>query len=66
MIYGYDLAGRIVQAIDSSSPTPYQIGYDTAGRANSYTDQQGRVTKVGYDGVGNRNSTKVRGRHDIG
>jgi YD repeat-containing protein len=43
-----------LQASDGSSGTPYQVGYDTAGRANSYTDQQGRNTQVQYDGVGNR------------
>ncbi len=52
--YGYDLSGRLLQASDGSSATPYAVGYDTAGRANSYTDQQGRNTQVQYDGVGNR------------
>jgi RHS repeat-associated protein len=52
--YGYDLSGRLLQAADGSSPNPYLIGYDTAGRADSYTDQQGRNTQVQYDGVGNR------------
>jgi YD repeat-containing protein len=33
---------------------PYQIGYDTAGRANSFTDQLGRNTQVAYDGAGNQ------------
>jgi RHS repeat-associated protein len=51
--YGYDLTGRLLQASDTSSTTPYQIGYDTAGRPNSYTDQQGRNAAVVYDGVGN-------------
>jgi RHS repeat-associated protein len=32
----------------------FPIAYDTAGRANSYTDQQGRNTQVQYDRVGNR------------
>jgi RHS repeat-associated protein len=53
--YGYDLTGRLLQAADSSSSTPYLVGYDTAGRPISYTDQQGRNTTVGFDGVGNRN-----------
>jgi YD repeat-containing protein len=52
--YGYDLTGRMLQASDGSSTTPYTVGYDTAGRANSYTDQEGRNTQVQYDGVGNR------------
>jgi RHS repeat-associated protein len=52
--FGYDLTGRLLQVLDLSSAIPYQVGYDTAGRANSYTDQQGRNTMVGYDGVGNR------------
>ena len=52
--YGYDYSGRMLQASDSSSSTPYQIGYDTAGRANSYTDQLGRNTQVAYDGAGNQ------------
>jgi RHS repeat-associated protein len=52
--YGYDLSGRLLQATDGSTTVPYQIGYDTAGRAKSYTDQQGRNTQVQYDGVGNR------------
>jgi RHS repeat-associated protein len=52
--YGYDLTGRLLQASDGSSTAPYQVAYDTAGRANSYTDQQGRNTQVQYDGVGNR------------
>ncbi len=52
--YGYDLSGRLLQATDGSSTTPYQIGYDTAGRATSYTDQQGNNTQVAYDGAGNR------------
>jgi len=52
--YGYDLSGRLLQALDGSSATPYQIGYDTAGRATNFTDQQGRNTQVQYDGVGNR------------
>jgi YD repeat-containing protein len=43
-----------LQASDGSTTTPYQVAYDTAGRANSYTDQEGRNTKVQYDGVGNR------------
>ena len=30
------------------------MGYDTSGRANSYTDQQGRNVQIQYDGVGNR------------
>jgi RHS repeat-associated protein len=52
--YGYDLTGRTLQALDGSSATPYQVAYDTAGRANSFTDQQGRNTQAVYDGVGNR------------
>jgi RHS repeat-associated protein len=52
--YGYDLSGLLLQAADQSSATPYQIAYDTAGRANSFTDQLGRNTQVQYDGVGNR------------
>jgi YD repeat-containing protein len=52
--YGYDYSNRMLQASDGSSSTPYQIGYDTAGRANSYTDQLGRNTQVAYDGVGNQ------------
>jgi YD repeat-containing protein len=52
--YGYDLTGRLLQASDGSTTTPYQVAYDTAGRANSYTDQEGRNTQVQYDGVGNR------------
>jgi RHS repeat-associated protein len=51
--YGYDLTGRLLQATDASSTTPYQIAYDTAGRPIGYTDQQGRNTTVGYDSVGN-------------
>ena len=54
MTYGYDLTGRLLQALDGSTTTPYTIGYDTAGWANSNTDQQGRNTQVQYDGVGNR------------
>lgn len=52
--YGYDYSGRMLQASDSSSSTPYLIGYDTAGRATSFTDQVGRNTQVAYDGVGNQ------------
>ena len=52
--YGYDLTGRLLQASDGSSTTPYSVGYDTAGRATSYTDQQGRNTQAQFDGVGNR------------
>ncbi|HUB77547.1 MAG TPA: RHS repeat-associated core domain-containing protein, partial [Bryobacteraceae bacterium] len=52
--YGYDLSGRLLQASDGSSATPYQVGYDTAGRADSFTDQQGRNTQAQYDSVGNR------------
>jgi RHS repeat-associated protein len=52
--YGYDYSGRMLQALDGSNSTPYQIGYDTAGRANSFTDQLGRSTQMAYDGVGNR------------
>lgn len=51
--YVYDLSGRLVQASDGSSSLPYIIGYDSAGRANSYTDQQGRNTQVEFDAVGN-------------
>lgn len=53
--YDYDLTGRLLQASDQSSPNPYQVSYDTAGRANGYTDQQGRNVTVGHDAVGNRN-----------
>lgn len=28
--YGYDYSGRMLQALDGSTSTPYQIGYDTA------------------------------------
>ena len=52
--YGYDYSGRMLQATDGSSSMPYEIEYDTAGRANSFTDQLGRNTKVAYDGVGNQ------------
>ena len=52
--YGYDYTGLILQAVDGTSANPYQIGYDTAGRASGFTDQQGRNTQVRYDGVGNR------------
>jgi RHS repeat-associated protein len=52
--YGYDYSGRLLQAADQSSITPYQIAYDTSGRPLSFTDQQGRATQVQYDGVGNR------------
>ena len=52
--YGYDYSGRMLQASDGSSATPYEIGYDTAGRANSFTDQLGRNTQVAYDGDGNQ------------
>jgi RHS repeat-associated protein len=52
--YGYDYSGRLLQAADATSTTPYLLGYDTAGRPISYTDQQGRNTQVQYDGVGNR------------
>ena len=51
---GYDLTGNLLQASDGSSATPYQIAYDSAGRPNSFTDQQGRNTQAQYDGVGNR------------
>jgi len=44
----------MLQASDGSSSTPYQIGYDTSGRANSFTDQLGRNTQVAYDGAGNQ------------
>jgi len=44
----------MLQALDGSSSTPYQIGYDTAGRANSFTDQLGRNTQVAHNGVGNQ------------
>src|ERR1039458_9428013 len=37
--YGYDYSGRMLQASDGSSSTPYQIGYDTAGQAHNLTDQ---------------------------
>ena len=50
----YDLTGRLVQAADQSGGTPYRIGYDSAGRPVSYTDQQGRTVKAGFDNVGNR------------
>ena len=43
-----------VQASDGSNSTPYEIGYDTAGQATSFTDQLGRNTQVAYDGVGNQ------------
>jgi len=52
--YGYDLTGLLLQASDGSSTTPYSIGYDTAGRPISYTDQQGRAVQVAYDLAGNR------------
>ncbi len=52
--YGFDYSGRMLQASDGSSSTPYEIGYDTAGRATSFTDQLGRNTQVAYDGVGNQ------------
>lgn len=52
--YGYDLTGRLLQATDTTTTTPYQIGYDTAGRATSFTDQVGNNTQVAYDGAGNR------------
>ena len=52
--YGYDLSGLLLQAADGSSVNPYQIAYDTAGRANSFTDQKGRSTQVQHDAVGNR------------
>jgi RHS repeat-associated protein len=52
--YGYDYSGRLLQAADATSTTPYSIGYDTAGRAIGYSDQQGRNTQVQLDGVGNR------------
>jgi hypothetical protein len=26
--YGFDYSGRMLQALDGSSSTPYQIGYD--------------------------------------
>jgi RHS repeat-associated protein len=52
--YGFDYSSRILQASDGSNSTPYQIGYDTAGRANSFTDQLGRNTQVAYDGAGNQ------------
>jgi RHS repeat-associated protein len=52
--YGYDYSGRMLQASDGSSSTPYEIGYDTAGQATSFTDQLGRNTQVAHDGVGNQ------------
>jgi RHS repeat-associated protein len=52
--YGYDRTGRLGKAWDASSATPYLIGYDTAGRPVSYTDQLGRMVLAGLDGVGNR------------
>ena len=52
--YGYDYSGRMLQASDGSSSMPYQIGYDTAGQATSFTDQLGRNTQVAYDEAGNQ------------
>jgi len=52
--FGYDYTGLLLQALDGTSATPYQMGYDTAGRPISYTDQQGRNTQVQLDAVGNR------------
>lgn len=52
--YGYDLTSRLLQASDASAATAYQIAYDTAGRPNSFTDQQGRNVQQQYDAVGNR------------
>jgi RHS repeat-associated protein len=52
--FGYDFSGLLLQALDTTSTTPYQIGYDTAGRAIGYTDQQGRNAQVQLDAVGNR------------
>jgi RHS repeat-associated protein len=52
--YGYDYSGRMLQASDGSNSTPSQIGYDTAGRANSFTDQLGQNTQVAHDGAGNQ------------
>ena len=52
--YGYDYLGRLLQAADATSANPYQIGYDTAGRVISYTDQEGRSMQAQYDAVGNR------------
>ncbi|MGB6744329.1 MAG: RHS repeat-associated core domain-containing protein, partial [Terracidiphilus sp.] len=52
--YGYDYSGRMLQASDGSTSAPYQIDYDTAGRATSFTDQLGRNTQVAYDGAGNQ------------
>ena len=52
--YGYDYSGRLLQAADSTSATPYRIGYDTVGRPVSFTDQQGRNVQLQLDGVGNR------------
>jgi YD repeat-containing protein len=52
--FGYDYSGRLLQALDASSSTPYAIGYDSAGRVASFTDQQARLVQVKLDGVGNR------------
>ncbi len=52
--FGYDLTGHLLRAADASSATPYSVGYDTAGRPISFTDQQGRNTSVAYDAMGNR------------
>jgi RHS repeat-associated protein len=54
--YGYDLTGRLLQAADASSGSPYAISYDTAGRPSSYTDQLLRVVMLTHDAVGNKTS----------
>jgi YD repeat-containing protein len=70
--YGYDLSGRLLQASDASNSNPYAIGYDTAGRAISYTDQLGRVVTLTRDAVGNKTSVTwpvgtngTNGRHAV-
>jgi RHS repeat-associated protein len=54
--YGYDYTGRMLTALSTIDPVPYQYGYDTAGRKVAEYSPYLGTSSVTLDANGNRTS----------